>query len=643
MQQYGFWIGDREYLLTEEQAAIVDEKDAEFPSTDEGDKAFQEFFKGFVKEHNLKPVNKRLARYWAGSSGAYNTSDDLVKLAVTMRAMRSIVGVVDPEHKLSVSYKDDLDTSLWQDNEVLLPTAPIREMPTLFDAINVEGGFAVHEAIHSKHTRPLLKPGVVTFLQESPTNMVLANLIEDVRGEVEEMKENPGFQSYLNNVMEYLWEKYHNALSIPEFANADADAKIQAAITGVRYPEKNKVDPSWKSAIDAINEVIEKFSAKPTSAGLMDSVTQIKSILEITPEDEQEQKNQGNAGGAGANLLACGYTDGDDGLDEMMASKVEGLVDEEVENLDPKIFGAGQGEDADYAPSMTVLKPKVVDPSRVSKLTGLLSKAKAAIQLRRAAPRADERNMLSGEVDEDDLYRLTQGDMRVFRDITEEVVPSAAVYLLVDLSGSMARPFDNEALPFFVRTTHYDDDGSCLHVAQQFATLLVEAMRPMQNVTTRVLAHTGDNDGTLAGASGRYGGRAAFYRLWEQGDPMNRLSLIRTITPGNNYDGYAIAWAGSLLAQENAEQKLLIVLSDGIPYGRGYMGDYAKKNTAKHVENLKKKGIETIQIAISTELNESDQREMFGKNYVAAKGKGNQIFDTALKELQRLMLKVSTR
>jgi nitric oxide reductase activation protein len=318
-------------------------------------------------------------------------------------------------------------------------------------------------------------------------------------------------------------------------------------------------------------------------------------------------------------------------LDREMERRVKDLVESEVEKLepgDPFFYPVG----ARGPSEIHVFRPKLEGKGHLPPLDGLLAKAKAAFEFRKATPRADERLMQSGELDEDDLYRLMQGDMRVFRDITEEVLPSAAVYLLVDMSGSMSSYFG--AREWSYKPSANEETRKT--VAFKMAYLMVKALHNRPNVKTRVLGHTGevwDKSGVRNGAQ--------FYRLWEEGDRLERLDLINQLQPGENYDSYAIAWAGKLLQEEEADQKVLIVLSDGQPAGTYYGGDPAMRHVRIVTDGLKRKGVDTIQLSMARDLSDADQRKMF-EHYIPAP-KSDKPYAEFLRQFTRLLEKVGRK
>jgi len=79
-----------------------------------------------------------------------------------------------------------------------------------------------------------------------------------------------------------------------------------------------------------------------------------------------------------------------------------------------------------------------------------------------------------------------------------------------------------------------------------------------------------------------------------------------------NYDHMAIEVVGKEFIEKSVyEKKMMIVLSDGIPEGHDYHGAGAIAQTKKSVEDLEKKGVYMMQIAIDA----AEPERMF-KNFI---------------------------
>ena len=83
-----------------------------------------------------------------------------------------------------------------------------------------------------------------------------------------------------------------------------------------------------------------------------------------------------------------------------------------------------------------------------------------------------------------------------------------------------------------------------------------------------------------------------------------KLNILRVDANYCNRDGLALLWAERHLAKIQAENKLLLVISDGQPYhptrdeSTDYRGLPAINDTAKIVKQISKRGINVIGIAL---------------------------------------------
>lgn len=160
--------------------------------------------------------------------------------------------------------------------------------------------------------------------------------------------------------------------------------------------------------------------------------------------------------------------------------------------------------------------------------------------------------------------------------------PGAANAILIDQSGSMS--------------------GPKLATAARLARLTQAIIATTHGTTMRVRSHTNgcDEDDT------------SIFRIWEAGDPQSRLGLPQALPHGANNDGWAIGWCIDELLKlgKPGNQKLLIVMSDGIPAGNGYSGEPAMKHVRRVTDWGIAQGVMTVQIAIGV-LSEEDQARMY--------------------------------
>lgn len=84
-------------------------------------------------------------------------------------------------------------------------------------------------------------------------------------------------------------------------------------------------------------------------------------------------------------------------------------------------------------------------------------------------------------------------------------------------------------------------------------------------------------------------------------DTSRRFKTAGQVTTQNNFDGYAIEAVAKKFTGRDCP-KVLLVLSDGQPNGRGYGGPNASKHTANVVRTLRKRGITVISLSLREEV-----------------------------------------
>ena len=652
-----YTVGKKEYWFAADLYEQVLQRDDETPMTRKGDREFAKWIKAFIKEHategskdcfeSAQSVSKRgwkgskaMAGYWAAPYYQNNAlvDDRTARRATILRSVKTVLSVVDPTHRLHVRYVKD-STSSWMDNNVNMPVKPADEIKDIEEAINVMGGFGVHEAWHSQDTRKIVNPRLMEWAKSNMWNMTLLNVGEDVRIEINGLEDTPGYREYLNYVMEYLWDD-----RVPlqkKWSDGDANDRFRSVFLWLREADRAEellTDPSfadpkaWVMAwgeeyCNVINTCIKTSQYADGAENAIRMVEELKVWLDIPdrfsakPDATPDSKNKG--------LTPCGYIHGDAGMSDDAMDAVKDALAAEVKVVGNsewgKVFGMPKRDPKEHTSwsmydglemsSCTILKPRVVNPSRYTPSRGgLIEKAKASLTLRKAEPIADTRQMRSGDLDEDELYRFLGGDMRIFKDATVESLPDAALYLLVDMSASMGSPASEE---------------SASREAVTIAQLFVEGLGNNPHVKVKVLAHTGQN------SDDRNGG--AFYRIWEPGDPINRLSLMwEGIHRAQNFDGFAIAWAGEMLAKEPAQQKLLMVLADGQPHARGYGGEACLRHVREITDRLRNKNVQVVQVAVGRSLKRYHQAIMF-KNFIITESAG---FPVTFSKLTKLLRKL---
>ena len=175
-----------------------------------------------------------------------------------------------------------------------------------------------------------------------------------------------------------------------------------------------------------------------------------------------------------------------------------------------------------------------------------------------------------GKLDKGKLARVNQTD-RIYKKTFTDRSTNVSICLLVDESGSMS--------------------GPGIQAARAVACLFSEAFMGSKTVDLHVYGHT-------AQESYRDGPTCSIRKY------PTKQSISDLRARCQNLDGAAIyGTAKEFLKVSSGEQKIMIVLSDGNPYGSGYSGSSAVNHTRECVEAVEKLGIIPMQVAIASHVN----------------------------------------
>jgi uncharacterized protein YegL len=199
--------------------------------------------------------------------------------------------------------------------------------------------------------------------------------------------------------------------------------------------------------------------------------------------------------------------------------------------------------------------------------------------------------MLSGDLDEGSLHKLRYDCEHIWSQKNIARLPDVAVGILVDQSGSMS--------------------GEKIRQAREMCILLAEAVKKIEGMHLHIYGHSANMQGSDLTLFEHY----SSYGSASHAD-LSGLGAIDAFS--NNYDGYAIKEAAKMLSKDPAKRKYLFVLSDGLPHGRGYCGDEARKHVTSvcsFVRNRLK--IPTYAFAVGVSKSEyAEFEEQYDKNKV---------------------------
>lgn len=178
-----------------------------------------------------------------------------------------------------------------------------------------------------------------------------------------------------------------------------------------------------------------------------------------------------------------------------------------------------------------------------------------------------------------------------------------SVEILVDESGSMSGRNKDLAARY-----------CCIALSEVFANL---------NIPVYIIGFTADTQGHDIVHN--------HYITWKN-THNERLKLLNITARANNCDGYSIRYATEVLKKNKAENKLLIVLSDGQPAAHGY---YDGVHDTKQAIRDAKKQSSVLGVAIGTSDTETIHY-MYEKDFLNI-AKVDDLFAGLSRQLQKLM------
>ena len=616
------------------------------------DQDFWAWMREFVRKHNLWPsrtqqstrshvkasdwglghsyVNtKYYSDGWGGSKYygyEYTGGETEKKLAVAIQGVQGTIRVVDSHDRrmrvqLAPAEAGGLSATRFSDSTIIVSScALVDPKMELGDAVDVTTGFALHEASHAEYTENVLSAlSEPTRLMPLAVSGFLFNLLEDIRIENETSKVFPGFTGYFEKAIEYMWEKYAKAEAPDDWGPTMVD-KLNAIVAMIKWPTeygpKIAASPALTDEAEWWRDLVSRYKDKliPTRRALIEAMERLQ--LDPATKEEMEKMAQGEIADGldkmrleealnealdkleakGKKLLrSCSSLSNPMGVPKELEKGIVKKTLDRASRLAEEDFSRDEVEDLHFPDSegrpaqIISLHPLVEGPGRRTRQS-LVSRMRSAFLMRPSAMEWTNRLLKSGSVDDDELWRAGSSDPRFFEQRVVESAPDTSIALLVDISGSMGGPKVDAAI--------------------DIAQIMQACLKDMRGVQVRVFAHTGDTPD-----SGH--GNAVVYRIWERGESLDRMGLLDQLQMGNNYDGYAIGWVVEDLLRHSRpdEQRVVFVLSDGLPHaygtGTGYSGRPAMEHVRKVVNWSERQGVDVIQIAIDPHMRPVDQAVMF--------------------------------
>ncbi|MFM7164610.1 MAG: vWA domain-containing protein [Planctomycetaceae bacterium] len=209
----------------------------------------------------------------------------------------------------------------------------------------------------------------------------------------------------------------------------------------------------------------------------------------------------------------------------------------------------------------------------LNRITNQIAATRAVFRIRAGSEKpATLREKLHGQLDRRKLAKACFQKRIFCQKIVRPGPRPLALGLLLDESGSMCR-------------------NNKKNVALEAAALLAESARALPGIQTEVFSHT---------STGNNNQNCLVRRLYGHAQPNIHGLLNYGNDMRENYDHQALLTAADLLkksAPQNAS-RLLIVISDGMPYGYNYEGKKAVAAAHDAACSIRKSGTQLLAIAI---------------------------------------------
>lgn len=483
-----------------------------------------------------------------------------------------------------------LDPEFIKLNFTALQKCSRREMSQIL--VGLFSAFVIHEAHHIRHT-----PGVQAFVRDVGRHDLPKPIVKDVINIVEDIYiDDLARQDRYDLFIDFM----RNILNRYDLVTRDAEAfetvppeelypLLMSLMAGYINPD-NRQHPIFQSGVPGeLAAVLSNIGEDRVSA-----VRQVLVILErFLKENGQELKDQ-----QGTSDLA-GYDGRSDGK-FANGEEAQGTTSEIAEALAEAILKADTDREFKFVESAVRSVPKVVyrevpQEETIDHLTvdrrflvvGRILKLLRSKNITPGIPRKWGSRILATR-----LTRLAM-DNKVFGGPVERRVKTdVECVLLCDLSGSMQR--DKRYI-------------KALAAAWGAYTSLAENRIPIA-----VLGHTSlqeqgkDTPVIYKIASNGLGFRTSNVRY--------QFQQAVGIETNNNFDGFAIEEAATFFTKHSKADKILIVLSDGLPHGYGYPTEHGVEHTKGVLRNLRKQGIHIVALSLVADVMDNNNK-IYGEDF----------------------------
>ena len=164
-----------------------------------------------------------------------------------------------------------------------------------------------------------------------------------------------------------------------------------------------------------------------------------------------------------------------------------------------------------------------------------------------------------------------------------------AVMLCIDESGSMKKDYEQ---------------------ARHAAIVFAEALKA-NKIPFYIMGYTAD--------VGSYDAYHEHFVTWsDRPEELQTLASVKSL--GCSFDGYTFKTAAEILSQRSEKNKALFIITDGEPYCQKYGRSNGISDTAKAIEEVKRK-ISVYAIQIGNRANKDVMKKMYGRDFYHVEGK----------------------
>ncbi|ANG62612.1 hypothetical protein A8C75_09035 [Marinobacterium aestuarii] len=450
----------------------------------------------------------------------------------------------------------------------------------------VAWGYLAHEAAHIRHT----DFDVVAAAASRPLRKALLNIIEDIRIEAALAQDYPGTRRTIHEVLRYMVD--HQQLRVPT-DNHPATLlqswllfRLRSRLLGqsILEPLYLVVDAQFSTQLPAdvlsrLTVIADAIQGLASTADALQSADAIIQLFEEFKEDaeqvprpagQHDARAIGNEPGSSSADQDPSSSDLNEPVLQQILSAGEGAFNADLFTQVATLLQAEaqqhQGATAFNMPRPELAQPG--DPAILQRAAGESARVRARLKglVQSSQDNRPHAKQQGRQVAHNRLARSQTGESRLFLTRSNRVAPNAAVHLLVDVSGSMAK-------------TSTDSGRKYYQIANEAALALALALEGIPGVSTAVSFFPGCVEDVAMALRPRQSVRREAARFAQS---------PRGCTPLAS----AMWFAAHDLLRQKEKRKLMIVLTDGEP------DDW---NAAHDIVNrCQRSGFELLGIGIQT-------------------------------------------